>query len=321
MKIFVTGATGVVGRRAVPWMIAAGHEVTAAGRNAERVSALQRAGATTVSVDLFDVGALRRALTGHDVVVNLATHMPSSTLRMMLPGSFRENDRVRREGSANLVSAAAAVGVTRFIQESFAPVYADGGARWLDETADVRPAKYNRTVVDAERSANRCTASGGIGVVLRFALFYGPDSRLLPDMLDMLRRGIAPMPGAPEAYTSSISHDDAARAVMAALELPAGTYNVCDDEPLQRKDYWAAMARAFGLRTPKPFPRWAAKLMGSTGELLSRSERMSNRKLRSFGWTPLFPSVREGFRATAAAMGGQSLGNGGAVHAATSGFD
>ena len=304
MRIFVTGATGVVGRRAVPQLITAGHQVTAAGRNASRLEELRRAGAAVCQVDLFDPVALKRALAGHEVVVNLATHMPSSSLKMMLPRSFRENDRVRREGSANLVDAALAVGARRFIQESFAPAYADGGARWLDETAPVEPAKYNRTVLDAERSANRFTAAGGAGVVLRFAYFYGPDSRVLADMLNMMRKGIAPLPGAADAYVSAISHDDAAAAVVRALELPPDIYNVCDDEPLTRRDHFSAMARAFGLRAPRPLPRWATTLMGSPGELLSRSHRMSNRKLRSFGWSPQNPSVREGYRATAAVLNG-----------------
>lgn len=300
MKIVITGATGVVGRRAVPRMLAAGHQVTAAGRNPARMAELERAGARIVRADLFDAAALRRLVDGYEVVVNLATHMPPTTFRMMLPGSFKENDRVRREGSAKMVDAALAAGVGRFIQESFAPIYADGGDRWLDESAPVRPARYNRTVLDAEASAERFTRGGGVGVVLRFAYFYGPDSRVLTDMVDMMRKGIAPLPGAGDAYVSAISHDDAADAVVKALELPAGIYNVCDDEPLTRRDHFAAMAHAFRTRTPKPLPRWAAKLMGSSGELLSRSHRMSNRKLRSFGWSPAYPSVREGYDAVAA---------------------
>ena len=132
MRILVTGATGVVGRRAVPLMIAGGHEVTAIGRDPERRAALERSGATTATLDLFDADAVRRMVAGHDAVVNLATHMPSSTMRMMLPGAWRENDRVRRDGSAILADAAAAGGVTRFVQESFAPIYEDGGDRWLD---------------------------------------------------------------------------------------------------------------------------------------------------------------------------------------------
>src|SRR5581483_6771031 len=114
MRIFVAGATGVVGRRAVPALIAAGHQVTAIGRNPERSAALARAGATVARVDLFDRDAVRRAVAGHDVVINLATHIPQGALRLMLPGAFRENDRIRREGSAVLADAVLASGAGRF---------------------------------------------------------------------------------------------------------------------------------------------------------------------------------------------------------------
>ena len=302
MRILVTGATGVVGRRAVPMLLSAGHDVVAIGRNPARMATLERAGATVIALDLFDRAAVRRAVAGHDVVVNLATHMPATTFRMMLPGAFRENDRIRREGSAILADAAVVGGVSRFIQESFAPVYADGGDRWLDETAPVRPARYNRTVLDAERSAERFARSGATGIVLRFAGFYGPDSRFLHEMVKMVRRGLAPLPGAANAYVSSISHDDAASAVVAALAVPSGIYNVCDDEPLTRREFADAFADAFGIARPRLMPSWAASLMGSLGELMSRSERMSNAKLRATGWAPRYPSAREGLRAVARAM-------------------
>lgn len=302
MRVLVAGATGVVGRRAVPLLLAAGHRVTASGRDPQRLAALARAGATAVRLDLFDREAVRRAAEGHDVVVNLATHMPSSAVRGLLPGAFRENDRIRSEGAANLAAGAAAAGAARFIQESFAPVYEDGGAHWLDEQTSMRPAPYNRTVLAAERAAGRVRQAGGTGVVLRFAYLYGADSRFLRDSLAMLRRGSAPLPGDPRAYVSSVSHDDAARAVAAALALPSGAYNVCDDEPLARAEFFAAMADAFGLRRPKPMPRWMARLMGATGELLGRSQRMSNAKLRAHGWAPRDASVRTGLPAVAAAM-------------------
>ena len=112
-RIFVTGATGVIGRRVVPRLVAAGHAVAAVGRSPEKRAALERQGAAAVDVDLRDAAALRRALDGHAVVLNLATHMPPSTNRMLLPGAWRENDRVRREGSAALVDAALAAGVSR----------------------------------------------------------------------------------------------------------------------------------------------------------------------------------------------------------------
>ncbi len=301
MRILVFGATGVVGRRAVPLMAAAGHDVTAVGRNPVRRAALVRAGAEVVDVDLFDRDAVGRAVKGQDVVVNLATHMPSSTFRMMLPGAFRENDRIRKEGSAIVARAAAEAGVQRLIQESFAPVYADGGDRWLDESAPQRPVRYNRTVLDAERSAREFGSPGGEWVVLRFAWFYGPDS-FLPEMVKIARKGWAPVPGGPDAYWSSISHDDAASAVVSALGIPSGAYNVCDDQPLTRRELFDALSDAFGFGRVKTMPSWATPLMGSLGDLMARSERMSNRKLRGTGWAPRYPNAREGFRATVAEL-------------------
>jgi nucleoside-diphosphate-sugar epimerase len=212
---------------------------------------------------------------------------------------------VRREGSAALAEAARAEGVSRFVQESFAPIYADGGDAWIDETWPVRPTRYNRSVLDAERSAERFAAAGGAGVVLRFGGFYGPDAFHMREMLDVARRGWLALPGPPEAFASCVSHDDAATAVVAALALPSGTYNVVDDEPLRRRDWAAALAHAFGIPTPRPLPRWLTRLGGSTAELLARSQRMSNHKLRAAsGWAPRWPSVREGFAAMAAATRG-----------------
>jgi nucleoside-diphosphate-sugar epimerase len=307
-SVFVTGATGVVGRRVVPLLVARGDRVTAMGRSPEKRAWLESAGARAVSVDLFDADGLRRALAdAHvDTVVNLATHMPSSTLRMLLRRSWKENDRVRREGSATLVDAALAAGVGRFVQESFAPNYADAGDAWIDELAPVRPAPHSRTVLDAERSASRFAEGGGVAVVLRFAGFYGPDP-MLRTMMSVARRGWAPLPGAADAYWSSISHDDAAEAAVAALELPTGTYNVSDDDPLTRLEFAATVAGTVGAPTPRPMPGWMVRLGGDTLELLSRSQRMTNAKLReASGWAPRWRSAREGIPAAVEALGGGS---------------
>ncbi len=304
-SVFVTGATGVVGRRIVPLLGARGDRVTAIGRSPEKRAWLESLGARAVSAALFDAGDLRRVLaeSGADTVLNLATHMPSSAFRMMLPWSWKENDRVRREGSAALVDAALATGVGRFVQESFAPIYEDAGEAWIDEECPVRPAPYNRTVLDAEHSASRFAGGGGVGVTLRFAGFYGPDP-MLRTMTSLARRGWAPLPGPAGAYWSSISHDDAAAAAVAALELPTGTYNVCDDEPLTRLEFAAAVARAVGAPAPRMMPAWMTRLGGSSVELLSRSQRMSNAKLRSAsGWAPRWRSAREGIPAAVAALG------------------
>ena len=297
MRIFVTGATGVVGAHAIPLLLAKGHSVTAIGRSDAKRAQLEAAGATSVALDIFDRAATREALRGYDVLINLATHMPPSSARMLLPWAWRENDRIRREGSASLVDAAIATGVSRFVQESFAPVYEDGGEGWIDEIAPIRPAPYNRTILDAERSAARFAAYGGAGIVLRFAAFYGPD-QILREMVKVVRMGRSPLFGSQNAYWSSVAHVDAAAATVALLDAPSGLYNICDDDPLTRREWVGVIAEAIGAPPPKPLPGIIASLGGKTAELLSRSQRISNGKLKSAtGWQPAWPSAREGLPA------------------------
>src|SRR6266508_1170416 len=128
------------------------------------------------------------AVPGHEAVVNLATHIPPGS-RAFLPGAWRENDRIRRVGAANLVEAALAGSAKRFIQESFAPIYPDRGDAWIDERVPARPVRYNRSVIDAEAAAERFTRSGGAGIVLRFAYFYGADSDFTRDAVRLVRKG------------------------------------------------------------------------------------------------------------------------------------
>jgi nucleoside-diphosphate-sugar epimerase len=303
-KILVTGPTGVVGRRLVPILIREGHSVVAMEHGSRNHEALEKMGAVPVRAAFADTASLRRAVAGCDVVVNLATHMPSSSTELIRHSSWKENDAIRSRGSSNLVDAALAEGVARFIQESFAPAYPDCGDRWIDEAVPLRPARYNRSLLDAEASASRFTKAGGIGVVLRFGGFYGPDSRFLIEGIGQLRRtGRAFLPGSPDAFASSVSHDDAAAAAVSALTIPAGTYNVVDDEPVTRCDYFDSLARTLGLPAPKPFPWWARLILGSLGELLSRSQRISNRKLKAAsGWAPRYRCVREGWPSVAAAL-------------------
>jgi nucleoside-diphosphate-sugar epimerase len=199
--------------------------------------------------------------------------------------------------SAVLADAAHAADVGWFIQESFAPVYADGGDRWIDEQWPLKPARYNRTVLDAEASAERFTNRGGTGIVLRFASFYGPDAYHITDLIRLIRRGWAPI-FRPEGFISSISHDDAATAVVASLGLGPGIYNVSDDAPVRRREWVDTLAEALGAGPPKLPPQWLSRFGGSLAELLARSQRISNRKLREeSGWAPQYPSVREGWTA------------------------
>jgi len=303
-RVFLAGATGVIGRRVVPLLVAAGHRVTAVGRAPDKRAALERAGAAAIELDLFDPAAVRRAVAGHDVVINLATHIPPSA-RAFFPGAWRETNRMRQLVSHNLATAVIAGGVGRFIQESFAPIYGDAGDGWIDEDAPVRVARYNRGVLDAEAAAGRVTRDGGTGVVLRFAFFYGADSDFTRDAIRFVRRGRAPVLGSPSGFISAVSHDDAATAVIAALAVPAGTYNVSDDRPLRRREFVDALAEALGVPPPKFFPRWLAVLAGSLGETLARSQRIANGKLRAAsGWAPRYPSVVEGWRAVVDLLNG-----------------
>ena len=295
MKIFVAGATGVVGRRLIPLLLDAGSEVTAVARTPAKAALLTKQGATPVNVDLFDPPAVEEAVAGHHTVINIATKIPSG-MKVLLPGAFDENIRLRREASQNLAAGAIATRAQRFIQESFAPVYPDRGDAWIDESVPIAPASYVESVRDAESAADEFTKSGGTGVVLRFSMFYGPDSSLTQDVVKAVKSGFAPAFGGPDGYMSSLWTDDAASAVFAALKVPPGAYNITDNEPMRRGEALALLASALGAKAARMPPRWVTALAGSVGDTLGRSLRLSNAKFRqASGWTPSVPSVRVGW--------------------------
>jgi nucleoside-diphosphate-sugar epimerase len=300
-RIFVAGATGVLGRHTLPLLLEAGHEVIGVARTARKRAWLERLGARPVLLDVFDPDAVRRAVDGADVIINLTTAVPRSILSILMPRSWREMARVRRHVSANLADAALAGGtVRRMIQESFAPIYVDGGDAWLDETSPTQPERYNRTTLEAEAQAHRLTENGRTGVVLRFALLYGADDEGTNQMLESVRRGMFPLPGRPEGYSSWVSHPDAARAIVAALEVPAGVYNVVEDQPMQRAELALGLARLLKTRPPRFAPAWTTRFGGSVIRQLSRSERISNRKLRVVGdWSPRYATTLDGITALA----------------------
>jgi adhesin HecA-like repeat protein len=291
-RIFLAGATGVIGRKVVPLLLEAGHKVTGLARTPAKAAQLTAAGATPALVELFDPLTLPAAVEGHDVVVNLATHIPRMT-RSGLPGAMRENDRIRTEGAANLARAAQLAGAQRYVQESLTFLYADGGDAWLDEEAAREvPAGFASSDA-AEAQALGFTGEDRSGVVLRFALFHDADNHLTKDTVRFARRGLNAAPGEPDAYLSAIHVDDAARAVVAVLDAPAGVYNVVDDEPLRRRDYAASLAAAVGRTRLRGAPRLLLRAGGARAAVLARSQRVSNRRLReATGWAPTFPSMR-----------------------------
>lgn len=307
MKTFIAGATGVLGRRVATLLVAAGHDVSALARSDAGAELLRRLGATPVRADLLHPGAMRRAVAGHEVVCNLATHIPP-TSKMAMPGAWAENDRIRTEGSKNLVDAVLAGGTPRYVQESIALVYRDGQHRWLDESSPIDPVANLRSAAAAESNAARVSAAGATGVILRFATFYGPDSDSTLDMIRLARRRIA-LGAGPDRYTSSITTDDAAAAVVASLIAPAGLYNVGDDEPVTRREFFASLAGALGVRPPFIAPAGLAKLGGRKAAVVLRSQRVSNRAfVDATGWRPVSPSVREGWPVVVAAAKAASTG-------------
>lgn len=302
-RVFVAGGTGVVGRRAVRLLVEAGHTVTALARTAEKAAEVRAAGATPERGDLFDRDLLREAVAGHDVVVNLATSIPPLS-KAAVPGSWATNDRIRTEGSTNLVDAVLAAGIGRYVQESIVFPYADAGDRWIDaETGTFDPGKVMAAVPVAEANAARVTEAGGVGVVLRFGQFYAPEASHTVSQVALARTGIGPVVGPPDGYFSLVHADDAATAVVAALDAPAGTYDVCEDEPLTRAEAAAALGAAVGRKPKVLAPGRAAKAGGAATSPLVRSQRVSNRRFKeATGWAPRYPSPREGWAAVVAAM-------------------
>ena len=297
MKVFVAGSTGVIGRRAVARLVEAGHDVTAVARSAEKASLVERLGARPVEVSLFDPDALRREATGHEAVVNLATHIPSAS-KAVLPGAWKENDRIRREGAANLADAALAAGAAAFVQESVTFGYADGGDAWIDEDwpVDLPPAVDATSV--AEAAAARVADTAARGVVLRFGQFLALDSTHIEDAIRTARRGVSAILGPPDGYSTWVHADDAAAAVVAALDAPSGIWNVAEDDPATRAEQNAALARAVGRDRLRTVPQKALALGGRNADIFRRSHRVSNRRFKeATGWAPAMVSSRDGWAA------------------------
>jgi len=306
MKVFVAGATGVAGRRTVPLLVAAGHRVTAVARSAAKATLVQTLGATPVRVNLFDSGAVRRAVEGHNAVVNLATKIPSLS-RAMLPRAWSENDRIRTEVSRNLVDAGLASGVRRYVQESLAFTYPDRGDDWIDEDVPVDAPPFAGSVVAAEEQARRFTDAGGDSVVLRFGQFYAPDAASTQAWVHLARRGMSPFLGPPEAFMPTIHADDVARSVVSALAASGGAYNIVDSDPLRQRDAATVLAGAVGVDHLRFAPSPVVKLGGDKARMLMRSQRVSNERFRSAtGWAPSFPSAGESLSSVVSAAIGSA---------------
>lgn len=303
MKIFVAGATGVLGRRAVPALVDRGHDVRAVARSAAKADGLRQQGATPVTVDLFDRDAVIAAVDGHDVVVNLATAVPP-TSRMLRRAAWRTTDRLRTEAAGNLVDGALATGARRYVQEAVCFIYPDAGAAWIDERAPLDPPAFAAAVAAAEAHTRRFTERGGVGVTLRYGAFYAADSPQVRDMLGVARRGLFPLPEPSDGYRPWVHIDDAAAAVVSALDVDAGPYNVVEDRPLTGTEHVDLLSELLGRRV-RALP--SALAIGGMLRFQQRSLRVSNRRLRAASdWRPTFGDRRDGWREVLARLDGAS---------------
>jgi nucleoside-diphosphate-sugar epimerase len=310
MKCFVTGATGAVGRPAVRALVDAGHEVRGVARDDVKAAALRAAGAEPVAVDLFDHDGLVEAVAGSDAILHLATNVPPIA-RMALPGAWKTHNRLRTETTRHLLDGARTHGIRRFVKESITFTYPDRGDEWIDESVAPEVSGKLGPTLEGEQLvlASRGAFGGalGDGVVLRFGLFYGPDARSTDEALRTARLRSAPVAGRPDSFLSSIHVEDAATAVVAALDAPGGVYNVVDDEPITRREYVDAFSAAFDLPHLRLTPTGVVRAVGGKGaSALTASQRVSNRRFReTTGWAPAYRSAREGWAAIGA---GRSVG-------------
>jgi nucleoside-diphosphate-sugar epimerase len=256
-----------------------------------------------VWADLSAPNALRIAVAGCDAILHLASKIPAPPAAQDIR-SWEENDWIRRVGTRHLVEAALAACVGVFVYPSVVFVYPDSADTWVDARTRVDPPPTLVSDLEAEREVARFTASGGRGVVLRLGRLYGADNPSTTALLRAARQGIALTTGRGDAYESWTCADDAATAFRAAIEsVPAGIYDVVDDEPLRRDEEAEVLARAVGRpRLARPETAAPGQPMGALDEAISRSVRVSNRLFRdASGWTPRFRSLREGLAAIVAA--------------------
>lgn len=303
MKVFVTGGTGVLGRPVIRALINRGHEVIAMGRNPVKMEALRTLGAEPTSASLFDPASLRDSMAGCDAVLHFATAIPK-TSDMKLATAWADNDRIREEGTRNLVDAALAGGdVKTFIYPSVFFMYADGGDTWhCAKTAQIDPPQPLQSTLTAENHVTRFAAQNNQnrGINLRFGGFYGPSSRDSLDMFAMAQKGIVMPLASGNTYKSMIWIDDAAAAVMAALDhARAGTFDVAETEPFTQNQAIKALANAVGRRGLFKLPRFLLRfaVQPDMRHLLGRSQRITSQKFCDMtGWQPEVSNQTDGWK-------------------------
>jgi nucleoside-diphosphate-sugar epimerase len=306
MRVFLAGATGVIGRRLVPMLLAEGHQVTGMTRSPGKAQQLRIAGAEPVVADALDRQAVQAAVreARPEAVIHQLTALPQRIDPRKIERDFELNDRLRSEGTRVLVDAARAAGAERILAQSIAFAYAPGPPGTIHRESDPLvhepPKSFQRSAKalgDLESAVLEAS-----GIVLRYGYFYGPGTSISSSgsMIQDLARRRLPIVGGGGGVWSFIHIDDAARATVAALgrEGPS-VYNIVDDEPARVADWIPALAEAS--KAPKPWrvPAFVARLAaGEYGaSIMTHGQGASNELAkRDLGWQPAHPSWREGFR-------------------------
>ena len=310
MNIFLAGATGAVGRALVPKLLERGHTVTGTTRSPEKAEALRALGVTPVIVDGLDRDAVIAAVAaaGPDAIVHEMTALSEMSDLRHFEREFAATNRLRTEGTDNLLAAARAAGVARFVAQSYAgwPYERRGGpVKTEDDPLDPAPPAQMRATLQAIRHVEDAVTNAG-GVALRYGGFYGPGTGLAPggEQWEMVHARKFPIVGDGGGVWSFVHIDDAATATIAALErwTPGEVFNVVDDEPAPVREWLPALASSIGARPPRHVPRWVARLMGEhVVAMMCEIRGASNAKARAvLDWSPAWPTWREGFAALSA---------------------
>ena len=311
MKVFLAGATGALGRRLMPQLVANGHQVVGMTRSEAKRDLVRSLGAEPVVADALDPEAVGRAVreAEPDAIVHQLTALSESLDPRHFERDFALTNRLRTEGTDHLLSAGRAARVDRFVAQSFAgwPFARTGGpVKSEDDPLDPDPPKPFRTTLDAIRHLEDAVtqATWTEGIVLRYGGFYGPGTgfALEPpgEQVEMVRKRKFPLVGEASGVWSFIHIDDAAAATVAALERGhRGIYNVVDDDPAPVSEWLPIAAEAVGAKPPMRVPRWLGRLVAGEAATIFMTEvrGASNAKAKQeLDWQPRHASWRQGFR-------------------------
>jgi nucleoside-diphosphate-sugar epimerase len=304
--VFVAGASGAVGRRLVPKLVAAGHEVTGMTRSESKAEAVRRGGARAAVVDVFHADALRAAVeeARPEVIVHELTALPDR-IDFRKEDTYAATNRVRTEGTRNLIAAARAAGARRLVCQSIAFAYRMDGHDLKTEDDPLlteAPGAFGSGVSALREMEELVLGTDGLdGLVLRYGFFYGPGTYYAGHgtSTEDVRRRRLPIVGKGSGVFSFVHVDDAADATVAAVERGApGIYNVTDDEPAPMREWVPVFAEAAGAKPPWRVPVWLARFVAGKDvsnfavELRGASNEKAKREL---GWRPAHASWRSGF--------------------------